>query len=66
MSTRHIKELEKKITVAISQIRKGTITPKDSNIGNLFKYLKPYDESLHEKLMAEYKIVFEEWKKRQS
>jgi hypothetical protein len=59
----HIEDLERKITVAISKIKKGQITPADSNAGTFFKYLKPLDEPLYEKLMAEYKIALATYKK---
>jgi len=60
-----IDDLERKITGAMNKIKKGTATPAESNVGALFKYLKPLDEALHEKLMNEYKIVFADWKKKQ-
>ncbi len=55
--------LERKIIATISQIKQNNISPKDSNIGALFKQLKPKDEALYEKLINEYKIVFAAWKK---
>jgi hypothetical protein len=58
-----INDLEKKITVAMSGIKKGTTTPAESKIGTLFMRLKPLDEALYEKLMNEYKPVFANWKK---
>lgn len=61
--SKHIEDLEKKITTAINQIKKGTVTPAESKIGLYFKHLKPADEAAHDKLMEEYKIVFADWKK---
>lgn len=58
-------KLEKQITVAISKIKHGKSTPKETNIGKLLSHLKKVDEPLYDKFMAEYKIVFEQWKKNQ-
>jgi hypothetical protein len=63
MSVKYIDELERKITAAMNQIKEGTKTPKDSNIGMLLGKLKPVDEALHEKLVEKYKVVFAAWKK---
>lgn len=59
-----IEDLEKKIKGAMNKIKNGTATPAESGVGAFFKYLKPLDEALHEKLMNEYKIVFSNWKKK--
>ena len=56
-------DLERKITVAISKIKKGTTTPAESKAGTFFKYLKPLDEALYEKLMSEYKSALAIYKK---
>ena len=58
-------ELERKITGAMNQIKKGTNTPANSKIGTLLLRLKTTDEALHEKLLKEYKVVFTEWQKKQ-
>ena len=58
-----IEDLEKKITIAISKISKGKATPAESGAGVLFKYLKPLDEPLYDKLMSEYKIALSTYKK---
>jgi hypothetical protein len=57
-----VEDLEKKIKGAISKIKKGE-KPADTNAGTFFKYLKPLDEPLYEKLMAEYKVALEIYKK---
>lgn len=62
---KHTDDLEKKIKGAFMKIKNKTATPAESNVGNLFKQLKPLDEALHEKLMTEYKTVFSNWKKEQ-
>lgn len=59
---KNINLLERKILGAIKQIKEGTSSPKESGIGALFKQLKDRDEPLYEKLMADYKKVFVEWK----
>lgn len=59
----NIDDLERKIKAKMTQIKQNNLTPKESGIGQLFKYLKPLDEALHEKLITEYKVVFEQWKK---
>lgn len=58
-------KLEKQITVAISKIKHGKSTPKETNIGKLLSQIKKLDEPLYDKFIAEYKIVFEQWKKGQ-
>lgn len=63
---KHIQELERKITAAISQIKQGKVTPADSNIGAMLIKLKSLDEAAYEILMGKYKVVFAAWKKNNS
>lgn len=60
-----ITQIEKRIKTAIENIRNGTTSPVLSGIGKLFAYLKGLDEASYGTLFAEYKPVFEEWKKQQ-
>ncbi len=57
MSLKFIKELEKNIKTKMILIEKGTVTPKESNIGTLFNKLKPLDEPSYDKLLSQYKKI---------
>ena len=50
-------KLEKLIKGKILSIKNETVTPKESNIGGLFKSLKLNDEVLYDELILEYKEV---------
>jgi hypothetical protein len=55
--------LEKKIIGKINQIKSGKITPKESNIGLLFKNLQTIDEALYISLITRYKETLNELEK---
>ena len=63
---KNIEELERKITAAMNQIKNGTAAPAATGIGSLFLRLKPLDEASHERLINKYKIIFQEWKSKNS
>ena len=63
MSYKIVKEYELKIIGKMSSIKLGQITPKESGIGKIFKYLKEWDLPLYEKLLQEYKEVLLNLKK---
>ena len=52
-----IKTIEKKIIGKMNQIKRGEITPKESEIGKLFNTLKELDEALYESLLSTYKNI---------
>ena len=56
---RHIRQIERNITLKMSQIKKGEITPAESGIGRQFNRLKDLDEASYEKLLIEYKSIIQ-------
>ena len=49
--------LEAKIRGRIRDVKAGTLKPKDSGLGILFKRLKELDEASHSVLIQQYKLV---------
>jgi hypothetical protein len=58
-----INKLEKKVIGLMNKIKNNEITPAESKIGKPLNLLKDLDLPLYEKLLAEYKIVLENYKK---
>jgi hypothetical protein len=58
-----INKLEKKVIGLMRKIKNNEITPAESKIGKPLNLLKDLDLPLYEKLLAEYKIVLENYKK---
>lgn len=58
-----INTLEKKVIGLMGKIKNNEITPAESKIGRSLNPLKELDLPLYEKLLAEYKIVLENYKK---
>lgn len=56
----------KNIENAIRSIRLGSKEPKDTRIGVNLNALKKLNEGLYEELILEYKMVFEDYKKRKN
>jgi len=53
----NLDKLEKQIRGKFLAIKLKEITPQQSGIGVLFKYMKIYDEALYETLLKEYKEI---------
>ena len=50
-------KLKRRIRGKMVGIKNGTITPKESGLGTLFKLMKDYDEVQYEGLIRDYKQV---------
>ena len=54
---KELNRLEKRIRTKMHQIKTGDKTPSESGIGKVINLMKSFDETLHEKLMDEYKLI---------
>jgi len=57
MTEKDIIKLERNIDAKMKQIENKTLTPKESKIGSLFKYLQGADEVSYTKRIIKYKNV---------
>ena len=55
----NVTQIEKRIIGKMSAIKRGDMTPKESNIHVLFKVLKEKDEVAYAKMIQRYKEVLQ-------